>query len=157
MQRLDAGRRVMLGELDEEQIDLVLSSEIIGRLGCIAYGRPYIVPITYVYDGRAIYAQSAEGMKLQAMRENPEVCLEVEQVRSMANWRTVVVRGRFEELLSDEEARALALLATRLHRIETSATARLVQHEDIVRRERLRRPILFRIRVEERTGRFELI
>ena len=91
------------------------------------------------------------------MRENPLVCLEVEQIRSMANWRTVVVRGRFEELSNDEEDRAVALLTTRLARVETSATAKLLQHEDIVQREGLRRPVLFRIRIEEKTGRFELI
>jgi nitroimidazol reductase NimA-like FMN-containing flavoprotein (pyridoxamine 5'-phosphate oxidase superfamily) len=147
----------MFGELDDKQTDQVLRSENIGRLGCIASGWPYVVPITYVYDGGTVYAHSAEGLKLRAMRENPRVCLEIEQLRSMANWRTVLVRGRFEELFSDEEERALTLLTTRLDRMETSATARLVQHEDIVHREGLRRPILFCIRVEDRTGRFELI
>jgi len=147
----------MLGELDEEQIDQVLRSENLGRLGCVANGWPYVVPVTYVYDGGCVYAHSAEGLKLRAMRENPLVCLEVEQIRSMANWRTVVVRGRFEELSNEEEDRALALLTTRLARTETSATAKLLQHEDIVQREGLRRPVLFRIRIEDKTGRFELI
>ena len=41
----------MLGELDDEQIDQVLRAENIGRLGCIANGWPYVVPIAYVYDG----------------------------------------------------------------------------------------------------------
>jgi len=147
----------MLGELDKGQIDEVLRSENIGRLACIADGWPYVVPLMYVYDGGSVYAYSAEGLKLRAMRENPQVCLEVEQIRSTANWRTVVVRGRFEELTGDEDDRALALLTARLARLETSATARLVQHEDIVQREGLLRPILFRIRIEDRTGRFELI
>lgn len=147
----------MLGELDEEQIDQVLRAENVARLGCVANGWPYVVPVTYVYDGENIYAHSGEGMKLRAMRDNPLVCLEVEQIRSMANWRTVLVRGRFEELSDDDEERALAVLTTRLSLIETSATARLVLQEDIVRRERLQRPVLFRIRVEDRTGRFELI
>jgi nitroimidazol reductase NimA-like FMN-containing flavoprotein (pyridoxamine 5'-phosphate oxidase superfamily) len=147
----------MLGELDVDQIDQVLRSEDIGRLGCIANGWPYVVPVTYVYDGGSVYAHTGEGLKLRAMRENPRVCLEVEQMRSEANWRTVVVRGRFEELSSEENDRALALLTTRLARAERSATARLVQHDDIVRREGIHRPVLFRILIEEKTGRFELI
>lgn len=147
----------MLGELELEQIDEVLRSEDIGRLGCVANGWPYVVPVTYVYDGGSVYVHSGEGLKLGAMRENPRVCLEVEQIRSEANWRTVVVRGRFEELPSEGNDRALALLTTRLARTERSATARLVQHEDIVEREGIRRPILFRICIEEKTGRFELI
>ncbi|HEX8795159.1 MAG TPA: pyridoxamine 5'-phosphate oxidase family protein [Polyangiaceae bacterium] len=147
----------MLGELDREQIDQVLRSEDIGRLGCIADGWPYVVPVTYVYDGGSVYVHSGYGLKLRAMRENPRVCLEVEQIRSEANWRTVVVRGRFDELSSEEEDRALAMLTTRLTRTEASETARLVQHDDIVRREEIHRPVLFRIRIEDKTGRFELI
>jgi len=135
----------------------VLRSEDVGRLGCIANGWPYVVPVTYVNDGGSVYAHTGEGLKLRAMRENPRVCLEVEQMRSEANWRTVVVRGRFEELSSEENDRALALLTTRLTRTEMSETARLLQREDIVQREGIRRPVLFRIRVEEKTGRFELI
>ncbi len=155
--RFGSEAHVMLGELDEKQIDQVLHAESIGRLGCVANGWPYVVPVTYVYDGENLYAHSGEGMKLRAMRDNPLVCLEVEQIRSMANWRTVLVRGRFEELSDDDEERALALLTARLSLIETSATAKLVQHEDIVERERLHRSVPFRIRVEDRTGRFELI
>jgi nitroimidazol reductase NimA-like FMN-containing flavoprotein (pyridoxamine 5'-phosphate oxidase superfamily) len=147
----------MLGELDVEQIEQVLRSEDIGRLGCIANGWPYVVPVTYVYDGGNVYAHTGEGLKLRAMRENPLVCLEVEQIRSMANWRTVVVRGRFEELSSEENDRALSLLTTRLTRTEMSETARLLQHEDVVQREGIRRPVLFRIRVQDKTGRFELL
>jgi nitroimidazol reductase NimA-like FMN-containing flavoprotein (pyridoxamine 5'-phosphate oxidase superfamily) len=147
----------MLGELDVAQIEEVLRSENIGHLVCIANGWPYVVPVTYVYDGGNVYAHSGDGLKLRAMRENPRVCLEVERIRSMANWRTVVVRGRFEELSSEEEDRALGLLTTRLARAETSETTRLVQHDDVVQRERIRRPVLFRIRVEDKTGRFELI
>ena len=147
----------MLGELDVRQIDEVLRSEDIGRLGCIASGWPYVVPVTYVYDGGSVYAHSGEGLKLRAMRENPLVCFEVEQIRSMANWRTVVVRGRFEELSSEEEDRAIALLTTRLVRTEMSETARLMQHEDVVQREGICRPVLFRIRVQDKTGRFELL
>ena len=147
----------MLGELDVEQVDQVLRSETIGRLGCIANGWPYVVPVAYVYERGCVYAHSGEGLKLRAMRENPRACLEVEQMHSLANWRTVLVRGRFEELSGDDNDRALALLTARLARTETSETARLVEHDDIVRREGIRRPILFRLLVEEKTGRFELI
>lgn len=147
----------MMGELDAREIDQVLRSESLGRIGCIANGWPYVVPVTYVYDGEYVYTHSSEGTKLRAMRENPLVCFEVEQIRSMANWRTVVARGRFEQLASEEEERALQLLITRLSRLETSASARLTRTEDVHRREGLVRPVLFRIRLENRTGRYELI
>jgi nitroimidazol reductase NimA-like FMN-containing flavoprotein (pyridoxamine 5'-phosphate oxidase superfamily) len=43
----------MLGELTPEQINAVLFSEVVGRIGCHSEGRTYVVPITYVFDGDA--------------------------------------------------------------------------------------------------------
>jgi len=146
----------MMGELTAAEIEQVLHAEVLGHLGCIADGWPYVVPISYVYEGGSIYSNCSEGMKLQAMRENPLVCFEVEQIRGMANWRTVIARGRFEELLHDERERAVDILAMRLARIETSASARLVQQDDVYRKEEFFRPVLFAIRVEALSGRFEL-
>ena len=45
----------------------------------------YVVPVTYAYDGEAIYAHSLEGLKLALMRKNPHVCFEVEDVQGMAD------------------------------------------------------------------------
>ena len=147
----------MMGELDAKEIDEVLRSEILGRIGCVADGWPYVVPVTYVYEGDFIYGHSAEGMKVRAMRENPLVCFEVERLRSMTNWRTVVVRGRFEQLGSDDEGPAIDLINSRLARIETSASARLTMQEEVHRREGFSRPVFFRIHVQDKTGRFELM
>jgi nitroimidazol reductase NimA-like FMN-containing flavoprotein (pyridoxamine 5'-phosphate oxidase superfamily) len=147
----------MMGELTAEEIDQVLRAEVLGHIACIAEGWPYVVPINFVYEGGSIYANGSEGLKLQAMRENPRVCFEVEQIRGMANWRTVVVRGHFEELLHDEQERAIAVMNLRFARVETSASARLVQQDDVYRREGFRRPVLFGIRVQQMSGRFELL
>jgi nitroimidazol reductase NimA-like FMN-containing flavoprotein (pyridoxamine 5'-phosphate oxidase superfamily) len=90
------------------------------------------------------------------MRENPLVCLEVEQMRSKADWRTVVARGHFEDLGNDAEERAMDLIAARFAGLETSTSAHLSRPEEVHRREGLRRAVLFRIRFVEKTGRFEL-
>jgi len=147
----------MMGELSAAEIVQVLRTEVLGHLGCIADGWPYVVPINYVYEGGSIYANGSEGMKLRAMRENPHVCLEVEQIRGVANWRTVIAQGRFEELLHDEQERASHILATRIGRAETSASAHLVEQDDVYRREEFHRPVLFGIRVQSLSGRFELL
>jgi nitroimidazol reductase NimA-like FMN-containing flavoprotein (pyridoxamine 5'-phosphate oxidase superfamily) len=147
----------MMGELTAAEIDQVLRAEVLGRIGCVADVWPYVVPINYVYEGGSIYANASEGLKLRAMRENPLVCFEVEQIRGTANWRTVIAQGRFEELLQDERERAVDIIAMRLARIETSASARLVQQGDVYRREEFHRPVLFGIRVQKLSGRFELL
>ncbi len=58
----------MLGELNQEQIEQVLRSEVIGRLGCHASGRTYVVPVTYAYDGERIICHSGLGRKIEMMR-----------------------------------------------------------------------------------------
>jgi nitroimidazol reductase NimA-like FMN-containing flavoprotein (pyridoxamine 5'-phosphate oxidase superfamily) len=147
----------MRGELSADEIDEVLRQEILGRIGFVADGWPYVEPVTYVYDGESVFAHSAEGLKLRSMRKNPNVCFEVEQIESMANWRTVIVRGSFEQLWNGGEERAMELLATHLARIEAGASARLIASEEVRRMEGLSEPVLYCIRIRERTGRFELV
>ena len=48
----------MLGELKEMQIRNLLSSQVIGRLACSNGKQPYIVQVTYAYDGKCIYGQT---------------------------------------------------------------------------------------------------
>jgi nitroimidazol reductase NimA-like FMN-containing flavoprotein (pyridoxamine 5'-phosphate oxidase superfamily) len=144
----------MLGELDEREINDVLREQQLGRIGCHAGGVTYVVPVSYVYDGKSIYVLSAEGQKLRMMRENPRVCFEVEDIKRWYNWRTVIVRGTFHELEGDEAERAYRLLHTRL--------TPLVEFESRTSEGRVSPPgigakdfVLYRIDVEERTGRFE--
>ena len=73
----------MLGELTPEEIDEMLRSEAIGRIGCYAFGRPYVVPITFAYDGVAVYGHSREGLKLRMMRSHPSVCFEVDRMEGL--------------------------------------------------------------------------
>jgi len=86
----------MLGELNEMEIKNVLSSQVLGRLACTDGDQPYIVPLTYTYDGEYIYGQIDEGMKLELLRKNPKVCFEVDMMTDMRNWRSVLVFGEFE-------------------------------------------------------------
>ena len=55
----------MLGELTSDEIDELLRTEAIGRIGCYAFGQPYVVPVTYAYDGDSVYGHSREGLKLR--------------------------------------------------------------------------------------------
>jgi nitroimidazol reductase NimA-like FMN-containing flavoprotein (pyridoxamine 5'-phosphate oxidase superfamily) len=113
----------MLATLDRDQVDQVLRSGIIGRIRCHADGRTYVVPVTYAYDGTAVYCHSAEDHKLSMMWVNPEVCFEVEEVDDMANWRSAVTWGRFEELAGGDARRGMELLVSRLAPLMASETA----------------------------------
>jgi hypothetical protein len=149
----------MIGELDDGQIESVLRSEVIGRIGCHDAGRPYVVPITYAYDGHAVYGHSTEGQKLHMMRANPFVCFEVEQVDDLANWRSVVAFGEFTELGGSEAQAARQLLINRFAALVTSETA----HPNTEASDSPphghgatgQSAVLYRIELQEKTGRFE--
>ena len=140
----------MLGELTDGQTEDVLRSNIIGRIGCHAFGRTYVVPITYVYDGKAIYAHTREGMKLHMMRENPRVCFEVDHMDDLANWRSVIAWGRFEELHGDRAHQAMEMLVENLEEKLEGPPG-----ESVHPREGTVPATLYRIVLEEKSGRFE--
>jgi nitroimidazol reductase NimA-like FMN-containing flavoprotein (pyridoxamine 5'-phosphate oxidase superfamily) len=66
-----------LGELDEMQIDHFLLTQV-GRMACTDGKKPYIVLVTYVYDGKCIIARAREGVKVNIMGVNLNVCFEVD-------------------------------------------------------------------------------
>ena len=86
----------MLGVLTSDQIESVLHAEIVARIGYVdRRGLPCIVPITYAYDGRAIYGYSVLGAKIESMSAKPRVCVEVDRVQGAADWSSVILRGIF--------------------------------------------------------------
>jgi nitroimidazol reductase NimA-like FMN-containing flavoprotein (pyridoxamine 5'-phosphate oxidase superfamily) len=148
----------MLGELTPEQINAVLFSEVVGRVGCYSEGRTYVVPITYVFDGDAVCTHSAEGLKVRMMRANPQVCFQVDQRENLANWRSVVAWGVYEELHGKEALDALQILVARLMPLVTSETLRLPDHLSLASAKPIAdapKTVVYRIRLTERTGRFE--
>ena len=83
----------MIGILSEIQIDYFLKKELVGRIGCSANDVVYVVPISYAFDGRTIFAHTHEGMKTDVMRQNPNVCFEVDNIKDMGNWQSVIACG----------------------------------------------------------------
>ncbi|MDH4091379.1 MAG: pyridoxamine 5'-phosphate oxidase family protein [Cyclobacteriaceae bacterium] len=147
----------MIGTLNRDQIDSFLRCEVIGRIGCSANGKTYVVPITYIYDGKNIYAATKVGMKTDLMRQNPNICFEVDHIRNMANWQSVIAWGKYEELEGKAAEDALQSISNRIHPISTSETS--------VPRHGLERPhepvnpefevVVFQIKIKEVTGKFE--
>lgn len=139
----------MLGELTGPQIEDLLASEVIARIGCISAGRVYVVPVTYVYDGTYVWGHGMDGAKLRAMRADPGVCVEVEHVDDLSNWRSVIAWGTFEECDGADWDAGMALLVERIMPLLT-----LPPHPDL---SGLRRGSVYRIRLETKTGRFERV
>ena len=98
----------MTGVLHPDEVEAVLHRHHVGRLACVAGGRPYVVPITYAYADGAVYGQTLPGKKVEAMRARPLVCFEVDERWDDATWRSVVADAVYEEL-TDPGERAAAL------------------------------------------------
>ena len=147
----------MIGTLNSLQIENFLRSEVIGRLGCSAKGKPYVVPIAYVFDGKDIYSHTKEGLKTTMMRQNPTVCFEVDHIHDMANWQSVIVWGKYEELKGKKAEEALQAIVNRIHPISNSEVS--VPRHSLERPHAVTNPdvklVVFRIRIENASGKYE--
>ena len=149
----------MLGELNEEQVNNVLASQVLGRLACTDGLQPYIVPVTYCYDGKYIYGQTNDGTKLDIVRKNPNICFQVDMMTDMANWQSVLVFGQFEELTEGDAESQIAreTLFARVFSLMTSSTVHAHEHEPgtAVDDSNRVKPVMYRIVITRKTGRFE--
>jgi len=147
----------MLGKLSNEKCENILSSQVLGRLGCTDGKEPYIIPVTYTYDGKYIYGQTNEGKKLTMLRKNPNVCFEVDRMTDMRNWESVIVYGKFEELTGENAANAREVLFERVFTLMTSDTVHPHEHETTGQLDDGTRSkyVMYRIKIKEFTGRYE--
>ncbi|MGZ3510070.1 MAG: pyridoxamine 5'-phosphate oxidase family protein [Vulcanimicrobiaceae bacterium] len=143
----------MIETLPDEEIERILCDQFVGRLGCHADGRTYVVPIAYAYADNCIYGHSTEGVKIRMMRKNPNVCFEVERVDALSRWRSVIAWGRYEELHGQSAREALRILLLRFLTTKTHA----LDHPLPPTRPGVldEKGIVYRIRLTEKTGRFE--
>lgn len=101
-------------DMTSAEMHSLLETVGFGHLGCSQDGRPYVVPMHYAYDGKELFFFTTQGMKTQFMKDNPKVCLQVEEVRDSSHWRSVMVIGRAERLTEREETeRAMQLITER--------------------------------------------
>lgn len=146
----------MRRSLNPEELTELLSHNYIGRLGYIAHGSPYVIPITYFYDEetKSIISYSGEGHKIKAMRKNSLVSLEVDEIESIYDWKSVLIHGTYTELERIDAKHAL-------HQFSNGV-------KDILRRTEKRdaqfisefsskiyfdgNPIVFRIKIDEIKG-----
>ena len=144
----------MLAAMTHDEIEQLLLRGIVGRIGCHAEGRTYVVPIRYAYDGECVYAQSADGLKLRTMRSNPNVCFEVDDIEEPGRWSSVVAWGTFDELSGVQEERASSLLLSRFGPLGAGAAVIKHSHFHGIAQPSAR-TTLFRLRLDEKTGRCE--
>ncbi len=132
-----------IAELSREEINAFLRAQRIARIGCHLDGLTYVVPVIYAFDGASIFVVTTEGQKVEMMRANPRVCVEVDEYAAEGgSWRSVIAYGGYEELAGGDVEEALSALREAFGRAAPAEPRGLGPSV-----------VAFRIRLDELTGR----
>jgi nitroimidazol reductase NimA-like FMN-containing flavoprotein (pyridoxamine 5'-phosphate oxidase superfamily) len=136
----------MIRGLSQDKSRELLRRGSIARLGCIAGNEPYVVPVNYVCDGESVLVHSLPGRKVAAMRANPRVCLQVDEIEDELGWKSVLAFGSYEEITdAQERGRAMNRLLSRFPKL-TPVESYIAGDTNTPA------PIVFRIRVDKISG-----
>jgi uncharacterized protein len=103
---------------DRQLMDRIIAGCQVMRLGLAKDNVPYIVPLSFGYDGSALYFHTAKaGHKLDIIADNPAVCFEFEQGVTLKphpsdpcdwtfSYQCVMGNGVVSELVDFEEKNA---------------------------------------------------
>ncbi|MEM2193257.1 MAG: pyridoxamine 5'-phosphate oxidase family protein [Candidatus Methanomethylicia archaeon] len=83
-------------EMNWEEIEQLLTCARVGRLGVVTEdGKPYVVPIGYVYsNGEIFFHTCSKGLKMDSIRRKPYVCFEVDEaLPDISMYKSIVVFG----------------------------------------------------------------
>jgi nitroimidazol reductase NimA-like FMN-containing flavoprotein (pyridoxamine 5'-phosphate oxidase superfamily) len=139
---------MVIHQMTVEECHIALAQTSLARIACEWRGEPYVVPVYLLYDSNSLYGFATPGQKIEWMRANPRVCVEIDNVENPDRWMSVVVQGTYEELSYTPEhegacAHAHALLSRRATWWEPASVA--AGHPFV--------PIFYRIRPQRITGR----
>ena len=104
---------MVIREMSREECLRVLARARIDRLACAHENQPYVVPVYLVFDevSGCLYGFTTPGQKVEWMRANPLVCVEVDEIAAFNQWVSVIAFGRYEELPRTSGADGLSLRA----------------------------------------------
>ena len=140
-----------IDELNDTECREFLSQSSMARLGCSLNDQPYIIPVGFAYEDNFIYVFATLGKKIEWMRTNPKVCVQVDESKGQSDWVSVIANGEYQELpepkFAKERAHARSLLQKRHHWWLNSLAERRIQmrDQDI-------EPVFFRIRIQSLSG-----
>jgi nitroimidazol reductase NimA-like FMN-containing flavoprotein (pyridoxamine 5'-phosphate oxidase superfamily) len=144
----------MFGELAPAAIESLLHSELVARIAYVdRRGLPCIVPITYAYDGEALFGYSLLGAKIEHMSTNPRVCVEIDRVETAADWLSVTARGIFVTLHGQSAIEAVERISDRLRTVAAVSAAPTAAWHTFVARSG-GAGIAYRIEITQKSGRY---
>jgi len=141
---------MVIEEMTDRECRAMLAGTNVARLACALDNQPYIVPVHVDFYDAFLYSSATLGQKVEWMRQNPLVCLEIGELSAHQQWATVVVFGQYEELPDIPQYKYARSVAERLFQRHPvwwePAAVPLAGHPPRAR-------ILFRILISHMTGR----
>jgi len=107
---------------EKEIKDMAIIEEIIKqsqvcRLAMVDGDTPYVIPMSFGYDGSHIYFHSAlEGRKIEVLKKNPRVCFEFDEVIKLKKNKDACEWGMgFKSVIGEGNASLVEDLAQKNH------------------------------------------
>lgn len=138
---------------DLTEVESILKAGELCRLAMSIDNNPYLVTMNYGYHDGCLYFHSAlEGLKIEIMKSNPNVCFQVETdvdltpTENICDWsqdyRTVVGFGRVE-FIQEKKEKIFALKCL---------LKQYVDRDHEIPDEKLEGVLLFKVVIEKMTG-----
>lgn len=103
---IEAKTMVQVEDMGNSDSKKLLQRVGYGHLGLASDSHPYVVPIHYAYDEPYIYIFTTEGKKTGIIENNPEICLQVEELTDEKHWQSVIVVGDAVQLTNKVEIKS---------------------------------------------------
>ena len=134
--------------LTRAEMEDVLRRHTVGRIAFLNGRRVDIEPISYVFADGALYGRAAPGTRTNALKSQPWVAVQVDDIRGPFDWESVVVKGSVYVV----EPSPMSPLRERYDR--ALRALRSAMPEVLTDRDRApNRTIVFRLHIDEMEGR----
>ena len=140
---------VTMRNLTRPEMEALLRRHNVGRIAFTDGRRVDIEPISYVYDDGALYGRAAPGTRMKALRGQPWVAFEVDEIRSHSDWESVVVKGTVYLVEPLQAMPMREQYEKALHVIRSAMPDALTEQDPMPSR-----TIVFRLHIDEMEGRF---
>jgi uncharacterized protein len=135
-------------ELSPAECTALLDRHQVGRLAVTHRDRIELLPIHYVYGDGWLYGRTAAGSKLELVAHNRWVAFEVDEVRDLFDWSSVVVKGGLYLLRKEGSEHEQAIYDKGVAMVRRIIPQALTADDPLPDR-----ALLFRIHVDELSGR----
>ncbi len=140
---------------DPDELHRILDEALVLHLGMVDDGRPYVVPLNFAREGDELWLHCAsEGRKLDCLRRQPSVCVEVERLIQITSGPTACGNwtSHFESVIGFGTATVLSDDEHKVHAMQTIMGKYSGKQDWEFSPETLAKIVIVRVNLESLTG-----